>query len=63
MNKNFIVAPKYPNELMHAPAELFRHVFSVKKIGRAVLHICALGLGYAYINGKRVRQDLFMENF
>lgn len=39
---------------------LFYRVFSLPELPeRAVLNICALGIGYAYINGVRISSDLF----
>ena len=41
-------------------APIFFKKFNYKKsTERAILNICALGLGYAYINGKAVSNDLF----
>ena len=42
------------------PSPVFFKTFSLKSLPAAAnLYICALGIGYAYINGKRVSDDLF----
>ena len=42
------------------PSSMFCKYFHLDKLPKsATLCICALGIGYAYINGKRVSEDLF----
>ncbi|MBQ8405540.1 MAG: alpha-L-rhamnosidase N-terminal domain-containing protein [Clostridia bacterium] len=42
------------------PSSMFCKYFHLDKLPKsATLYICALGIGYAYINGKRVSEDLF----
>ena len=40
-------------------APMFRKTFTVADIGKARLYFCGLGIGYCYINGKKVSDDLF----
>jgi len=45
------------------PAPLFRRRFTLKEIPKATLNVCALGIGYCYINGRPVSGDLFTAPF
>ncbi len=45
------------------PAPLFRRRFTLKERPKATLNVCALGMGYCYINGQRVSADLFTSPF
>ena len=59
----FIRYPEpYPMEMAwDDPAPLFRRHFTVDAgLQEAVLSICALGLGDAYLNGQPVTQDRFI---
>lgn len=43
------------------PAPIYAKAFTLASLPKkAELAFCALGMGYAYINGKRVSEDLFM---
>jgi len=42
-----------------SPCIIFRKKFNVKNVNKAVLSVCGLGIGYYYINGKSVTDDLF----
>lgn len=42
-------------------APMFRKIFSLdRSVHHAVLHVCGLGIGYFYINGELVTEDLFI---
>ncbi len=45
------------------PAPLFRRRFTLNKVVPTTLHICALGIGYCFINGKKAFDDLFISPF
>ena len=47
--------------LSYAPR--FRKKFFVGDAKNAKLYVCGLGIGYFYINGKRVSDDLFTAPF
>lgn len=48
-----------PHNKSYAP--MFRKTFSIDHdFSRAVLHVCGLGFGYYYLNGKCVTEDLFI---
>jgi alpha-L-rhamnosidase len=61
-NERFIKAP-IPFERAfnreHSPCVLFRRDIDIPKPGKALVYLCALGYGYAYINGQRISEDLF----
>ena len=60
MEKNFIVCAEYFEDEGNAPTVLFRRDFYFNGIGDVKLSLCPLGIGYAYLNGKRVSNDLFI---
>ena len=61
MQKRFIKHKTYPEDnLSYAPTVCFRKRFCVEKGGEFTLAFCALGMGYCYINGIRIAQDLFL---
>lgn len=43
-----------------SPAPMFRKSFTLGKVGKAELSICALGFGYCWINGQIVSGDIMM---
>lgn len=46
------------------PAPLFRKVFTVEKpVASARLHVCGLGLGEYYLNGKKIADDVLCTPF
>ncbi len=45
--------------LSQNPAPIFRKSFHLEKTENAVINVCALGIGYFYINGKPISEDLF----
>ncbi len=47
------------NDQGYTPAPLFRKVFEVENLSKAVLSVCGVGYGYYYINGQKVTEDLF----
>ena len=60
MKKNFIKNSVYPTYALDvAPTVCFKKTFNVQKEGRFSLDICALGIGYCYLNGALVSADLF----
>ena len=61
MDKQFIKHTIYPEDnLTYAPTVCFRKHFIVQQRGKYLLSYCALGIGYVYINGQRIAQDLFL---
>ena len=61
MKKQFIKHKTYPEDNLHyAPTVCFRKRFIIDKKGEYTLSFCALGMGYCYINGQRITQDLFL---
>ncbi len=58
---NFI---KHPRKFVHADpgfAPMFRRKFTLSgPIEKAVVHVCGLGYGYYWLNGKLVTEDLFI---
>ena len=61
MDKHFIKHKTYPEDnLTYAPTVCFRRRFHATKKGKYSLSFCALGMGYCYINGQRITQDLFL---
>ena len=62
-NGKFIKAdyqsPKCYEEGDYAPIFSKKFFLKNKPLKSAILNICALGLGYAYINGQKVSNDLF----
>ena len=61
MDKQFIKHTTYPKDnLDYAPTVCFRKRFNVQEKGKYTLSFCALGMGYCYINGRRIAQDLFL---
>lgn len=56
----FIKAKNYSQEKDYAPAVCFRKRFTLEKKGKYTVSVCLLGLGYVYINGKAVANDLFL---
>ncbi len=60
MRKNFIKHSVYPVYTENvAPTVCFQKTFFAQKTGRFTLDICALGIGYCYLNGTLVSADLF----
>ena len=43
----------------NAYAPIFQKTFSYDGNGVAILNTCMLGMGYAYLNGRRISDDLF----
>ena len=61
MDKQFMKHITYPEDnLAYAPTVCFRKFFSVQQNGKFLLSYCALGIGYVYINGQRISQELFL---
>ena len=61
MDKQFIKHNTYPEDnLTYAPSVCFRRYFRAGKRGVYTLSFCALGMGYCYINGRRISPDLFL---
>lgn len=61
MNKQFIKYSTYPDDnLTYAPTVCFRKRFTIDQKGEYMLSFCALGMGYCYVNGQRISQDLFL---
>ena len=61
MRKNFICHNIYPQDnLTYAPTVCFCKKFYVEKTEKTILSFCALGIGYCYLNGKRICGDLFL---
>ena len=61
MRKRFIKNNTYPEDnLNYAPTVCFRKYFITEGKGKYTLSFCALGIGYCYINGQRITQDLFL---
>ena len=61
MHKQFIKHKTYPEDnLDYAPTVCFRKRFLAQEKRNYTLSFCALGIGYCYINGKRITQDLFL---
>lgn len=61
MYKQFIKHKTYPEDnLNYAPTACFRKRFIASKKGQYKLSFCALGIGYCYINGKRISDNLFL---
>ncbi len=44
-------------------APVFRKKFTLDAVGNAKLYVCGLGMGYYYINGKKVSDDIFSTPF
>lgn len=60
MEKKFIVCSEYFEGEGYAPTVLFRRNFCFDGTGKVTLSVCPLGIGYAYLNGKKVSNDLFI---
>lgn len=61
MYRQFIKHKTYPEDnLNYAPTVCFRKRFTADKKAQYLLSFCALGMGYCYLNGQRVTQDLFL---
>ena len=61
MDKQFIKHKTYPDDtLNYAPTVCFRKQFIAEEKGNYTLSFCALGIGYCYINGQRISDDLFL---
>lgn len=61
MKNQFIKADNYPSDnLNYAPSVCFYRKFRVKKSGIFTVSVCALGIGYFYLNGKPITEDLFI---
>ncbi|MBE6611241.1 MAG: hypothetical protein E7632_02010, partial [Ruminococcaceae bacterium] len=57
-------APYVYEYLTEEPAPLFRRHFTVREgLNRAVLTVCALGLGDLYINGRPMTRDRFLSPY
>ena len=53
-------APFDPTERAFDPAPIFKKAFTIEKVPeRAELIAVALGLGYVYINGEPITEDVF----
>ena len=59
MRKQFITYKSYPQEPCNAPTVCFRKRFIINNVKNAKIKVCALGIGYFYINGKLISEDLF----
>lgn len=53
-------APFDPTYKTVDPAPVFQKRFTAKRGGSAMLSVCPLGLGYIYLNGHPVTEDLFL---
>ncbi len=57
---NFMKAPMLFSPRESAPAVMFRRKFTISDpVTSAIIHVCALGYGYVYLNGKPISEDLF----
>lgn len=50
--------PFQPEFSLIEPAPMFRRRFTLKPVQSARLSFCALGIGYIWINGRKVTEDL-----
>ncbi len=55
--------PFDPTYRTDAPAPLFRRRFTLNEVKPTTLSLCALGIGYCFINGKKAYDDLFISPF
>lgn len=61
MRKSFIKNSRYPMYALGiGPTVCFKKVFNVQEKGHFILEVCALGIGYCYLNGNLVHEDLFI---
>ena len=61
-NCSFIKAPislEKSFDKNKTPCILFRRDIEINETGKAILSVCALGIGYCYINGQKICADLF----